>query len=402
MAPLLDTIENADLGVWVGPINVGVSGVADDIYLMSDKQSKLQEQLNIAVEYGKMFRVTYGAAKTKVTVVGSRVDVDYFHDVKPWVMDGKMVQVVDLKVQKGRSNIFTLLGSGFAYKSHLSPVLKLHIYRTYTCPITRSGLSGLVLRPSQIETIALFQRKVLKSILKLTKSAPTPAIHFLTGELPVEGKLHRDIFSAFFSIWSQPDTKIHEIIKYLLENSCENSRTWSAHVRNLSRRYGLEDPIICLRKDAPSKAAYKELVKTKITAYFETNLRIATAQNSLMTYLNVTTAGLTGRHHPALSNLITTHDVKLSRPHLKFLSGNYLTYSIKATQSGGSSHCRICLDPCESVSHIINSCHGMNDERDKILQEYKSLCMNTKNKIDFEKISEDEAFLCQFFLDPTS
>ena len=97
--------------------------------------------------FSHLFRVTYGAAKTKVTVVGSRVDVDYFHDVKPWVMDGKMVQVVednehlglvvsndnqaqknvDLKVQKGRSNIFTLLGSGYAYKSHLSPVLKLHL-----------------------------------------------------------------------------------------------------------------------------------------------------------------------------------------------------------------------------------------------------------------------------------
>ena len=87
-------------------------------------------------------------------------------------MDGKEVQVVednehlglvvsnvnqaqknvDMKVQKGRSNIYSLLGSGFAYKSHLSPVLKLHIYRTYTCSITRSGLSGLGLRPAQIET----------------------------------------------------------------------------------------------------------------------------------------------------------------------------------------------------------------------------------------------------------
>ena len=422
VAPLLDTIENSDLGVWVGPINVGVSGVADDIYLMSDKQTKLQEQLNIAVNYGKMFRVTYGASKTKITVVGSGVDVEYFQDVRPWTMDGKEVQVVednehlglvvsninqaqknvDMKVQKGRSNIYSLLGSGFAYKSHLSPVLKLHIYRTYTCPITRSGLSGLVLRPAQIETIALFQRKVLKSILKLTKTAPTPAIHFLTGELPVEGKLHRDIFSAFYSIWSQPDTKIHEIVKYLLENSCDSSRTWSIHVRHLSNRYGLEDPLICLRKDAPAKAAYKEAVKTKITAYFETQLRIAASQNSLMTYLNVAATGLSGRHHPALSNLITTHDVKMSRPHLKFLSGNYLTFSIKATQSGGSAHCRICLVPRETVSHIISSCLGMTDERGKLPLEYESLCLKTKTKINFNKISEDEELLCQFILDPSS
>ena len=49
---------------------MGVSGVADDVYLMSDKQSKLQEQMNIAQHYGQLFRISYGASKTKVTVVG--------------------------------------------------------------------------------------------------------------------------------------------------------------------------------------------------------------------------------------------------------------------------------------------------------------------------------------------
>ena len=91
IAPLLDTLDNSDLGVWIGHINVGVSGVADDVYLMSDKQSKLQEQMNIAVHYGKMFRITYGASKSKVTVVGSDVDVKYYEDVKPWRMDDQVV-----------------------------------------------------------------------------------------------------------------------------------------------------------------------------------------------------------------------------------------------------------------------------------------------------------------------
>ena len=233
IAPLLDTLEQSELGVWIGPINVGVSGVADDVYLMTDKQTKLQELINIAVHYGKMYRITYGASKTKVTVVGSDVDTKYFKDVKPWQMDGQAVQVVednehlgqlvsnthqaqknvDLRLEKGRKNLFSLLGAGFAFKSHLSPVLKLHIYRTYTCPITRSGLASFALRSSQLEPLALFQRKTLKSILKLSNRAPTPAIHFLTGELPVEGKVHKDIFSVFYSIRSNPDTKIHDIVK---------------------------------------------------------------------------------------------------------------------------------------------------------------------------------------------
>ena len=33
IAPLLDTLDTSSLGVWIGHINVGVSGVADDVYL---------------------------------------------------------------------------------------------------------------------------------------------------------------------------------------------------------------------------------------------------------------------------------------------------------------------------------------------------------------------------------
>ena len=100
---------------------------------------------------------------------------------------------VDLRLQKGRKSLFGLLGAGFSFKCFLSPVVKLHIFRTYTCPVLRSGLSSFSLRSSQLESLSLFQRKTLKSILKLSITAPTPAVHFLTGELPIEGKIHRDI-----------------------------------------------------------------------------------------------------------------------------------------------------------------------------------------------------------------
>ena len=62
--PLLDTVDSASL---VGPVNVGHSACADDEYLISDCQYKLQCLLDIA-EY-------YGAAKTKVKVIGSEIDM---------------------------------------------------------------------------------------------------------------------------------------------------------------------------------------------------------------------------------------------------------------------------------------------------------------------------------------
>ena len=36
IGPCLDMLEDAQLGVWMGPINSGVSGCADDVFLGSD------------------------------------------------------------------------------------------------------------------------------------------------------------------------------------------------------------------------------------------------------------------------------------------------------------------------------------------------------------------------------
>ena len=135
--------------------------------------------------------------------------------------------------------------------------MKLHLYRTYTCPILRSGLSTFPIRKPSLEPLSLFQRKTLRAILKLSKNSSIPAIHFLTGELPIEGKIHRDVFSLFFSIWSNPNTKIYEIVKCLLQMSTKNSRTWSIFLRNLSEMYGLEDPLTCLLSDPPKNLCTK-------------------------------------------------------------------------------------------------------------------------------------------------
>ena len=110
---------------------MSVSGVADDVYLMSDNQTKLQSLLDIDEQYGKMYRIEYGASKTKITVVGSEIDCTYFKDISPWKMNNETVKVVenndhlgqvvsgqnqeenniDLRVVKSRTCLFGLLGA---------------------------------------------------------------------------------------------------------------------------------------------------------------------------------------------------------------------------------------------------------------------------------------------------
>ena len=156
-------------------------------------------------------------------------------------------------------------------------------------------------------------------------------------------------------------------------------------------------------RDPPSKSEYKETVLTHILAFHEKELRSLAASNSKMKYLNVSLAGLRGKHHPSLSNLITTEEVRKLRPHLKILTGDYLTYQTKFDQTNkGNPLCKICRNENETICHIMAICPAFNPIRNRIKDEMAELCKASKGNLDFQQISENPETLTQFILDPTS
>ena len=154
--------------------------------------------------------------------------------------------------------------------------------------------------------------------------------------------------------------------------------------------------------DPPNKSSFREVVTTKITVHYEKQLRDMAAKNRRMQYLNVSLSSLRGKPHPALSNLVTSHDVKKWRPHIKMLSGDYLTFELKSTQSGGSPHCRSCLEPVEDMLHILIQCVAYDEIRVRILDQIKALLEEENLSTIFEEIFQSQEYLCQFILDPTS
>ena len=314
---------------------------------------------------------------------------------------------IDLRISKARNCLFGMLGPAFQYKCLLSPVLKFHLFRTYISPILRSGLSSFALKASQIHSITIFHRKILRGILNFSKSSNLAPLYFLLGELPIEAQIHRDVFSLFYNVWINPNSKISQIIKYLLQNSPEKSKTWSIFVRNLAVKYDLTDPLECLNSNAPSKANYKEHITTKISAYHEKSLRAGATNNSRMKYFNISLISLRGQHHPALKNIITSHEVRKCRIHLKMLSGDYLTYSIKASHSGGSPHGRLCKTEAnvllsESTEHMLTSCVVYDEIRERIFPQYDMILKESKLKCTLNDFQESNETLCQVILDPTS
>ena len=166
--------------------------------------------------------------------------------------------------------------------------------------MARSGLAAMTLRNNHIKPLIALQRKIIRGFLKISDRAPIPSLYFLTGELPIEAKMHRDIFSLFFIIWNNPETKMFKILQYLMEKSPLNSHTWARHIRNLAIQYDIEDPLSAIQRAPPTRAEYKEYILTKITVYHERRHREAAETNSKMKYLNIKVKGLNGRPHPAI------------------------------------------------------------------------------------------------------
>ena len=317
------------------------------------------------------------------------------------VLVARIRKNVDLRLKKGCQSFFSLLGSDLAYKSLMSPVVKLHLYNTFTCPILRSGLGTFALRQNKIESLALFQRKIIKSILHVNDSAATPANYFLTGQLPIEAKIHCDVFSLFYNVWSNPDSKIHHIVKYLLSHNTANSRTWAQHVRNLCNMYVIEDPLSMLSRDPPSKSVFKNNVKSTITAFHENELRNKAKMNSSMKYLNPSVLGLNGRHHPAIGGITDTNDVRVMREHTSMLISNYLTYKMKSLKSGGSPFCPRCdNNNDDDIEHILTS--HISTSSQLVLDKIAVLCSLSLPQIIFFDIRKSKQILAQFLLDPSS
>ena len=138
----------------------------------------------------------------------------------------------------------------------------------------------------------------------------------------------------------------------------------------------------------------------KITAFHEREVRLLAQDNSAMIYLNVSLLGLTGRLHPSITGVSSTHEVRKMRIHVKMLTGNYLTYEIKSNQSGGSPQCRLCLVESESLEHLISRCVKIDHIRTQIKEKMMSICQESGISIDINNLSDKD--FAQFSLDASS
>ena len=72
------------------------------------------------------------------------------------------------------------------------------------------------------------------------------------GAAYIEARLHIDLLNLFYNVWSNKETKVFDIVLYLMKMSKENSTTWSNHVRLVCKLYHLPDPLRLLQQQPMS------------------------------------------------------------------------------------------------------------------------------------------------------
>jgi hypothetical protein len=99
--------------------------------------------------------------------------------------------------------------------------------------------------------------------------------------------------------------------------------------------YDLPDPLALMKEAVWKKEKWKTLVNTKIITQHEKQMRQKALTNWKLGFINIQMTGLSGRPHPILSDVLTSHEALKSRPHVKMLSGDKLCYATLAIERGG-------------------------------------------------------------------
>ena len=65
------------------------------MYVLSGTPRGLQELVDVVGHYGRRYRLTFGDDKTKVTVTGTRHDMQYYSENNIWSLSGECLEVAE-------------------------------------------------------------------------------------------------------------------------------------------------------------------------------------------------------------------------------------------------------------------------------------------------------------------
>ena len=284
-----------------------------------------------------------------------------------------------------RRSLAAVLPIGLARGHRGNPAASIRIHQIYSTPVLFSGLSSLVLNPSEIDMIDMFLKVSLQNLQKLMDKTPACVVAFLGGSLPGTALLHMRQLNMFGMITRLPGSVLNIHGTRILISAKSSATSWFQQICDLCLQYHLPHPLSLLEQPL-TKLKFNQSVKSKVVDYWEIKLRAKASSLTSAPFFNPAFMSLT-RPHPIWtacgSNPFECHKAVITS---RMLSGRYLTDRLQRhwTQNK-SGKCLLpnCLPAAEgSLEHLLLFCPALSTTRSKLL----SLCAKTATEDD--KLSE--------------
>ena len=410
---ILDSISRSGLGAHIGDIGIAAPTCADDIAVLANNQIEAQGIIDIVEHHTRRELVKINPIKSDLIMYkGKKLDANIS-------IGGKMIEKakstkhlgikrqennkVDVvqRIQAGRSTIYSLLGAGLHIRKGFSPVVAYNLWTVYAMPKMLYGLEIMNLTKTDINTIELAQRKILKQIQGLPKNTANTAIYILLGAETAEIKLDKNILTFFMNAIRNHDSIEYHIIDRQLAMSNQDDQTFVRKVEKILAKYELEN-IQEYMKEPIEKIRWKGIIRTKANNYWKSICEADKEEKRSLEYIQIQKRPIGVVHNVWKSVKNNTRDVMAGEIKARLLTQTYIFQATRAkfSKKPEIAVCCLCSEGEEDLKHFMLECKELDEIRSKHLDKIKST-VNNRKKNAFERIAENGQLL-QMIMDCTN
>ena len=375
----LQILDKSELGFHIGDISLISPTCADDIIILARSPLELQTLLSLVVTYANEEHYVIHPEKSVVIPFNIQSDCQLkdLLDSRPWVVNGNKLPVVtDLEhvgIQRelnsidptiatrtsvGRTTMYSLFSSGMHGRNGLPAQTALHLYHIYVMPRVLYGLEALVLSKPNITALELFQRSILRALLDVPDRTAIPALHILTGTIPMRRILDQRQLVFLHSLICQ-EGRLKELVirQYVMKK--QNSKSWIANIKKTLREYSLPS-LPDLLSNTPTKESWKQTVKKSIHRVATRDLEEEAHEKTTLKFMNP--------HfnyklcHPSIGLVDNPRQVTRAVTKARMLTGTYLVH-----KKAGSDKCDLCGESKDTITHLLLECHTTDAARQKYM-----------------------------------
>ena len=396
MKDLIDMLEKENIGISLSSKIIHALLYADDVALLAESESDLQKMLNISYKFACKWNLKFNTSKSKVLVVGKRLDKN-----KKWYIGPNCIEETEVYKYLGvyvsrnmkpiyhintylKDNISTKLNGMVRILGKHGNFNRIEFGNALWTSVIRSTIAHgcatwWATSDAQLNMLQSLQYKAAKIILRTKMNVPISATLVELGWEPVNAFLDRQRVSYFSRFFHLPDSRLCKQVFDALYNSNVGEWPYIEYIKSLFVSVGLDHFISgSLNKNTFAKFfGYYNRMKL-----FED----ISSKSSLSMYKTGTFS------HGAQKYLVDISDFEGSR--LKFLARvNCLPINgvLHRMQCHADGLCKMCHgDNVENLEHVLLHCNAYDYPRSNLFLKIIDIAQDGNIEFDFAGLPQCE------------